>query len=147
MGEILDFAPAEVEVDQHADGVLILRSPQSLQPHERHIGEMLRRWAAECPDTVVFAEPAAEDGWRRVTYAEALRSAESIGQSLLEGGLNSERPLMVLSGNSLRQALLMLGAYLAGVPIAPVSPSPVITITLSSGLASSAPVAIGNVRP
>ena len=40
------FAPAAVIKDSRPDGTVILRSPESLQPYERHLGEMLRSWAA-----------------------------------------------------------------------------------------------------
>jgi feruloyl-CoA synthase len=38
-------------------------------------------------------------------------------------GLGLERPLMVLSGNSLEFARIMLAATLVGVPVAPISPA------------------------
>ena len=118
----LDLAPAEVEVERLAGGGMILRSPRPLEPYERHLGEMLRRWARERPDRVFLAERAG-DGWREVTYARAHARAEAIGQSLLERGLSPERPLMILSGNSVDHALITLGALAAGVPVAPVSPA------------------------
>ncbi len=83
---------------------------------------MLRRWAAERPDRTFLAERAGAD-WRLLSYADALSGAESIGQSLLDRGLGPERPLLILSGNSIDHALMALGALLAGVPVAPVSPA------------------------
>ncbi len=116
------FAPADVVKEDLPGGGFILRSPHPLRSHERHLGEMLRRWAQRRPDQVFLAERSG-DAWRRVTYAEALHAAESIGESLLERGLSAERPVMILSGNSVDHALLALGSLVAGVPVAPVSPA------------------------
>ena len=37
----LRFAPAEVNVEKRPDGSTVLRSPQTLRPHARAIGEWL----------------------------------------------------------------------------------------------------------
>ena len=43
--------------------------------------------------------------------------------SLLELGVTRERPLMILSGNSLAQIVLIAACEYVGIPTAPVSPS------------------------
>jgi feruloyl-CoA synthase len=57
-----------------------------------------------------------------VTYAEAWHTARNIAQGLLNRGLNAERPVVILSENSLEHALLALGCLVAGVPFVPTSP-------------------------
>ncbi len=118
----LRFAPAEVDVERRNDGVMVLRSPQSLRPYERCVGEWLAKWAQQAPARVFLAERQGE-AWRKVTYVQALDAARRIGQALLERGLGPERPLMILSDNSVDHGLLALGAMHAGVPVAPVSPA------------------------
>jgi feruloyl-CoA synthase len=118
----LRFAPAAVEVDKRADGARVLRSPQTLRAYERCVGEWLVKWAQESPERVFLAERAGE-GWRKLTYAEALEAARRVGQALLERGLGPEKPLALLSDNSVDHAILALGAMHAGVPVAPVSPA------------------------
>ncbi len=49
--------------------------------------------------------------------------AQAVGQSLLDLGLSVERPLAILSENSLEHLTLAMGALWAGVPFAPVSPA------------------------
>jgi feruloyl-CoA synthase len=112
-----------VSVERHADGSLILRSPQPLRDHPTNLGCVLYSWAEEIPDQVFLAERAANGGWRRVSYSEAARAASSIAQALIDRGLDPSRMVMVLSGNGIDHALLMLGGFLAGVPICPVSPA------------------------
>jgi feruloyl-CoA synthase len=118
----LRFAPAEVEVDRRPDGTMRLRSPQPLRPYARCVGEWLVQWARQAPERTFLAERRG-DAWRRVTYAQALEAARRIGQALLERGLGPDRPLMILSDNSVDHGLLALGAMHAGVPVAPVSPA------------------------
>ncbi|MDH5349841.1 MAG: feruloyl-CoA synthase, partial [Betaproteobacteria bacterium] len=84
--------------------------------------EWLAKWARQAPERVFLAERQA-DAWRKVTYAQALDAARRIGQALLERGLGADRPLAILSDNSVDHALLALGAMHAGVPVAPVSPA------------------------
>lgn len=115
------FAEPDIEMERRSDGSVVLRSRQPLGEHEPHLGVMLRRGAEQAPDRTMLAERAPDGGWREVSWAEARRAADGIAQALLDRGLGPERPVMVLSGNSVNHALLMLGCFEAGVPIAPVS--------------------------
>jgi feruloyl-CoA synthase len=60
--------------------------------------------------------------WQHLTYAQAWRTARSIAQGLIDRGLSAERPVVILSENSLEHALLALGCMVAGVPFVPTSP-------------------------
>ena len=115
------FARPDVEMETRDDGTRILRSRTRLATPERSLGAMLRQGAEDVPDRVMLAERDAAGGWRKVTWAEAAQAAASIGQALLDRKLGPERPLMILSGNSVDHALMTLGALWAGVPVAPVS--------------------------
>ena len=118
----LRFAPAEVNVEKRPDGSTVLRSPQTLRPHARAIGEWLVQWAGKAPDRVLVAERTSQ-GWRKVSYAQALETARRIGQGLLDRGLDASRPVAILSDNGVDHALLMLGALHVGIPVAPISPA------------------------
>jgi feruloyl-CoA synthase len=118
----LAFAPAEVAVERHADGSIVLRSPQELRPFARAVGDWLIDWHRRAPERVFLAERKNE-GWRRVTYAEALAAVRRIGQALLDMGLDASRPVAILSDNGVDHALMALGAMHAGIPAAPISPA------------------------
>lgn len=118
----LRYAPAEVEVERRSDGSQLLRSPQPLRAHERCVGEWLVKWAQQAPERVFLAERSG-DAWRKLSYAQALDASRRIGQALLELGLGPEKPLAILSDNSVDHGLLALGAMHAGVPVAPISPA------------------------
>ncbi len=118
----LAFAPARVDVEKRADGTTLLRSPQPLGDYPRALGVWLEHWARTSPDRTFLAERAGE-GWRKVSYVEALDAARRIGESLLGRGLSATRPVAILSDNSVDHALVALGAMHAGVPVAPISPA------------------------
>jgi len=126
MGKALEFAlrlaPARVDVERRADGAVLLRSPRKLDGHARAVGEWLVRWAREAPDRTFLAERSG-DAWRKIGYREALALARRVGAGLLARGLDSSRPVVILSDNSLDHALLALGAMHVGVPVAPISPA------------------------
>ena len=112
------FAAPAVAADRDPDGTWRLRSTLALPALPRQVGEVLRRHAAAAPDRTFLAE-RRDGGWRRVSYAEARRAADAIGQSLRDRGLGPDRPVMILSGNSIDHALLTLGPMQVGVPVAP----------------------------
>jgi feruloyl-CoA synthase len=105
-------------------GNTYLRAEQALQPYAQRMTDRLVHWAAVKPEQPLYAQrdPAQGGAWRYLTFAQALQSARSIGQALLDRGLSAERPLAILSENSLEHAMLALGAMAAGVPFCAVSP-------------------------
>jgi feruloyl-CoA synthase len=117
----VEFAPAEVNVETTPEGGYLLSSPMPLEPYEANLGVMLRRWAKETPTRAFIGERGADGGWRLLSYGYAGRLADAIAQALIDRKLGPERPVMILSGNSTGHALLMLGGFIAGVPVAPVS--------------------------
>ncbi len=117
------FAPARVSRTPLEGGGFVLRSPMPLGEIPRCVGDMLVTWAASSPQRTFLAERDAAGAWKRVTYAEALKSVRGLAQMLLDEGLGPSRPLMILSGNSIEQALLTLACLHVGIPVAPVSPA------------------------
>ncbi len=116
----VNFLPAKVDCERRADGVIVLRSPEPLGNYPRRIGEHLERWAKERPDAVFLAQRDGA-GWRKLTYAKVRTLVRAIATSLLGRNLSAERPVAILSENSIEHALLTLAAMHVGIPIAPVS--------------------------
>ena len=111
------------ELQQRADGSLLLRSTEPLQPYARRLTDRLEHWAQTAPDRTLAARRDAQGDWRRVSYAQMLQRAKAVGQSLLDLGLGVDRPVAVLSDNDLEHLTLALGAMWAGVPHVPISPA------------------------
>jgi feruloyl-CoA synthase len=115
------FSPPLVERVARPGGGFDLVSPVTLEACEASLAHMLRRQAAAVPDRDFLAEREPSGAWRRVSYAQARRSADALAQALLARGCGPDRPLMLLSGNGLEHALLTLAGFVAGVPVVPVS--------------------------
>jgi len=116
-------ASLQAIVDRREDGVIYVRSPQPLGSYPARVTDRLEFWAERAPTRIFLAERAADGNWRTVTYAEALRRVRRLAQGLLDRGLPSTGPLMILSGNSIEHALLALAAMYVGIPYAPVAPA------------------------
>lgn len=117
------FAPPEVEIERRADGAIHLRSPQPLLPYARCVGEYLLHWAREASDRPFLLERNAAGGWEGIDYRDALTRVQAIGAWLLTVQLSAERPIAILSENSVEHGLLALAAMHIGVPVVPISPA------------------------
>ena len=122
------FGVTRVSLREGAPGVRYLQADLPLGAFARRVTDYLVHWAETTPDHSFLARreqlPGGKTGdWQHVSYAQALDAARSIGQALLDRGLNAERPVVVLSENTIEHALLALGCIYAGVPYCPVSPA------------------------
>jgi feruloyl-CoA synthase len=123
----LRFGVTRVTLQDGVPGTHYLKADQELQAFPDRLTDRLQHWAQHKPDQSLFARRVKlTDGslgdWRHVTYAQAWRTARNIAQGLINRGLNAERPVVILSENSLEHALLALGCMVAGVPFVPTSP-------------------------
>ncbi|MFZ5784615.1 MAG: AMP-binding protein [Pseudomonadota bacterium] len=120
----VEFLSRDVSAERRSDGTILLKSNHALKPYERHVPAFLAKWAAEAPDRVWLAQRRGPDReWSNLTYAEARRQVDAVTQALLDRGFGPERPVMILSSNSIEFALLTMAAMQARAPVAPVSPA------------------------
>jgi feruloyl-CoA synthase len=110
------FAKPDVEMERRPDGAVILTSRLALPEPEPSITAVLRTRAAQHPDRLLAAHWDAT-----LTYGEAVRQADGLAGAFRELGLGADKPVMILSGNSLEHLLVSLGAYAAGAPAMPIS--------------------------
>ena len=123
----LKFGVTRVALRDGAPGTHYLRAEQDLQAFPERLSDRLQHWAQVKPDQTFMARrvknaDGSQGDWRHVTYAEAWKTARSIAQGLINRGLSADKPVAILSENSLEHALLALGCLVAGVPWTPVSP-------------------------
>jgi feruloyl-CoA synthase len=118
------FKKPAVAKTEWPEGTIILRSTVPLQSYARCVGDWLERWARQAPQRIFLGERSSADTpWTTVTYADALRQARSAGAWILARDMSAERPLVILSDNSIEHALFALGAMHVGVPVASISPA------------------------
>ena len=119
--ELQTFATPDTEMECREDGSYVLRSRSPLTQWEPSLTAVLRRRAAEHPDRPLAGQRDAGDQWVMLSYGEAARKADALARAFLDLGLGPDKPVMILSGNSLEHLLVSLGAYAAGVPAMPIS--------------------------
>src|SRR5665213_552925 len=119
----ISFGDPAVTIDRRDDGTIYLRPKAALGEYPVRLTDRLHHWADVEPNRVFMAERDGGQGWRQITYAELLTASRHIASSLLARGLSAEKPIVILSGNSIDHALMAFGALYAGIPFCPVSPA------------------------
>lgn len=116
----ISFGDLAVSVEHRADGTICLKPKASLGDYPVRLTDRLHHWAKTAPDRIFMAQRNGA-GWRQISYAQLLGSSRRIASALLARGLSAERPIVILSGNSIDHALVAFGALYAGIPFCPVS--------------------------
>lgn len=120
----VNWLPRDIDIERRPDGVIVMKARAALKAYETHIPAALARWAKERPDTTWLAQRGGPDRqWRKVSYAEAKRTVDSLTQALLNLNVRAEGPVAILSGNSIEHAMMTQAAMQARLPAAPVSPA------------------------
>ncbi|WP_458759675.1 feruloyl-CoA synthase [Afipia sp. TerB] len=117
----ISFGTPSVTIERTSDGTIYLRPTAPLADYPARITDRLHHWTDMAPDRVFMAERNAQGGWRTLTYKELLAASRRIASALISRGLSADKPLVILSGNSIDHALMAFGAFYAGVPFCPVS--------------------------
>lgn len=117
------FWTPNVVHEERPDGTFLVWNKDPLGTYPRCMTERFMHWATEVPDRVWMAERGPDKAWKETTYGDAATRIRGIGSALLAHGLSTERPLLILSGNSVRHALMALGAQHVGVPSAALAPA------------------------
>jgi len=91
-------------------------------PRPKTIPHALDERAAMHPDRPFLRERDPQtDEWVTLTYGDAKRITDSLAQAFLDLGAGPAAPVMLLSGNSVRAAMVILAAQKIGAPAAPIS--------------------------
>ena len=123
----LKFGVTRVLVQEGAPGTHYVRAEQSLDEFPDRLTDRFAQWVQQTPERTFLARrQKLADGslgdWVHVSYAQAWAKARSIAQGLIDRGLSAERPVVILSENSLEHGLMALACLIAGVPFVPTSP-------------------------
>lgn len=118
-----DFWDPTFEITHREDGAILMRQTGDLTGYLPTLADYLDTWADATPDQTWIARRDGAGDWQRITYGDARRKVRAIGAALLDMGLERERPLLILSGNSIEHALLGAACFYVGIPYAPVSPA------------------------
>lgn len=116
------WAPV-VRWERRDDGSMLIWQEGELGAYPDRLSDRIHDWADRTPDVTWMAERGPDGAWRRVSYAEMLAAVRAIGQALLDLGLSTDRPLVILSANSIGHGLMALGAQYVGIPSAAIAPA------------------------
>jgi feruloyl-CoA synthase len=110
-------------VKTQSDGSMLVCNTGLLTTPPARITDRLDHWAVVAPDRIWLAERDRQGGWRTLSYGEGLSRVRRIAAALATRPLSAERPIVILSGNSIGHALLGTAALYAGIPYAPIAPA------------------------
>ena len=112
----------DIEVTRKDDGTVYLTPRQAPGARPRTIPHALDERAAEHPDRPFLKEREGGNGdWVDLTYGEAKAITDSLAQAFLDMGAGPDAPVMILSGNSIASAMVIVAAQKMGAPAAPIS--------------------------
>jgi feruloyl-CoA synthase len=117
------FATPDIAMERRDNGEIVLSSREPLGDYDTQIGVWLRHWAEKTPDTIAFGERGPGGDWQHITFGQLRARADAVSQALLNRGLGENRPVMILSANSIDHAVLSIAAQQAGITVVPVSPA------------------------
>jgi feruloyl-CoA synthase len=119
----ISFGDPAVSIDRRDNGTIYLRPKIALGEYPARLTDRLHHWAKAAPNRIFMAERDTSGLWRQISYAQLLASSRHIASALLARGLSADKPIVILSGNSIDHALLAFGALYTGIPFCPVSPA------------------------
>jgi feruloyl-CoA synthase len=117
----IPHAEPQGKMTRRADGTILVDTLLELGEYEKNVVAFLHQWAAAVPDRLWIAQRARDRSWESITYGEGLKRVNALSQALLDRGLDAATPVMILSGNSINHALLVMAAMQVGIPASPVA--------------------------
>ncbi len=122
------YGITSVQVQTRDDGVQYVLADVPLDAYPTRMTDKLLHWSRVTPErTFVARRKRLKDGstgdWEHLSYVQAMVAARRIGQALLDRGLSVDKPVLILSENSLEHAMMALACMMVGVAYCPVSPA------------------------
>ncbi|MDJ0921817.1 MAG: AMP-binding protein [Henriciella sp.] len=112
----------DIECIRKPDGTVYLRQHHAPGERPPSIPAALTMRAGEHPDRPWLKQRNPQtDEWEAVTYGEGKARSDALAQAFLDMGAGPDAPVMILSGNSIESALVIMGAMAIGAPAAPIS--------------------------
>ncbi len=105
------------------NGVIYVKSLERLDPYPKRLTERLIKWAFEIPTHTFLGQREENGEWRRLSYGEAFTKAQAVAQYLLQKEVSTERPVVMMSSNTIEYAIVKLACMHVGIPFSPISPA------------------------
>lgn len=115
------MANIEVEIIEREDGCTIVQNRIPPAEGPLNLCGWLHHHGAGLPDKPFLLERNVRDQWEGLTFAQTLKSVNRISNGLLALGLDTSRPVAILSQNCINMALFQLAAMQLGIAVTPIS--------------------------
>ena len=119
----VDTISINIKQRRSPGGIVLLNSTIALEPHPYRLTERLKHWAGATPQRVFIGRRNETGDWDTLTYSETFSKVKAISQALLQRNVSSERPIAILSENSIEHGLLALAALHIGIPYSSITPA------------------------
>lgn len=104
-------------------GVLVLSvDAESIRPEYLGVADYVSHYARSHPDHMAVRQRDG-DIWREISWSMLTEQMLSVATGLLKAGVEFQRPILALSGNSIELFVLLMAADYVGIPVAAVSPA------------------------
>ena len=115
----------QVAIERQADGSWLMRAPEGRWPPSVEPGDLVWQGVeARAGDAEpMFCQRGADGAWRNLSGAQMWERSRGVASALRRRGFGRDRPIATLSGNAIEQAVLRVGAAMAGVPLVHLSPA------------------------
>lgn len=117
----LGESPCTLETDE--SGIAHVRPRKALGTYPERLLDRLIEGASRHPDRTLVARRESGGGWHELSYEQMLARVRALAQALSERELSEDRPLLILSGNSIEHLSMSFAAMWAGIPHCPLSPA------------------------
>jgi feruloyl-CoA synthase len=119
----IDIQSNDIQHKEMPNGVIYLKSSIALQPHPYRMTERLLEWAKLKPNTIFLGQKNNEGTWDTIDYKETLEKVLCLSQWLLNQKVSVDKPIVIISENSIEHALLALASLHIGMPYSAITPS------------------------
>ncbi len=113
----------DIQKEAHTEGGVVLKSTVALKNRPYQMTRRLMYWAKKTPNKVFLGQRDAHDNWQTITYKETFEKVQRVADALLQTPVSPERPIAILSENSIEHGLMALAALHIGVPYSPIAPA------------------------
>jgi feruloyl-CoA synthase len=104
-------------------GATYVTPSRELEAYPDRLLDRLISGAATHPQRTLVARRGADGDWQHVSYRQMLADVRAVASALQTRDLSPERPILILSENSIAHLTLALAALWAGIAHAPLSPA------------------------
>lgn len=117
------FGKIDCSLTSEAGGAFTVQCATPLEEYPASIVAVLEERARLHPDRILFREEAQTGKIDEISYGAFWQIARCVATRLLDCGGSPARPVALIAENSIRTALVIVAAYIARVPVAPISPA------------------------